>query len=543
MPAAVSSVFGRLRAAVGSFTLAQRTIAIIGVAVLAMGIFALTSWLSRPAMSPLFSGLGAEDASAVVEQLRAASVPYELADGGSTVLVADADVYEQRLAAAAAGLPQGRTDGYSLFDAMGVTSSEFQQTVTYKRAIEGELARTIGALDNVTTASVQLAIPEESVFVSEKVDPTASVFIETANGTTLATEQVEAIVHLTSAAVSGMKPEDVAVIDSTGRTLSAVGGDLTRSADQQTGAYEARTAANIQQMLDTVVGTGHATVSVSAVMEHAVSERIDETYEPVDGAPSVTEETSTETYTGTGADPGVLGAEVAAGAGEGGTYESTQSTRTNVINKSVESTTTPAGAVTRQTVAVAVDEGAAEGVDLAQLTALVTSAAGIDPDRGDAVTVELVPFSVGAAADAQAALEAARAAEEAERAAVTTRIAMIAGAIVFVVVLAIVTAVVIARRRRTAAAEPAVLTLSPVSETIDGFDALTHGLPTGLATAQLESVAGASPAAAALEPDPEPELSQMTLDRRRAEIGDFARRDPAKAADLLRQLVRDRQDA
>ncbi|WEK13062.1 MAG: flagellar basal-body MS-ring/collar protein FliF [Candidatus Microbacterium phytovorans] len=538
MPAAVTSAFGRLRAAVSSFSLAQRTIAIIGIAVLVMGAVALSSWLSRPAMSPLFSGLGAEDASAVVEQLRAASVPYELADGGSTVLVAEADVYEQRLAAAASGLPRARTDGYSLFDTMGVTSSEFQQSVTYKRAIEGELARTIGALDNVTTASVQLAIPEESVFVSEKVDPTASVFIETANSTTLSTEQVEAIVHLTSAAVSGMKPEDVAVIDSTGRTLSAVGGDLTRGTDQQAGAYEVRTAANVQDLLDTVVGAGHATVSVSAVMEHATSERIDETYVPVEGAPPATEETSSETYTGTGADPGVLGAEVAAGAGDGGTYESTQATRTNVINKSVESTTTPAGALTRQTVAVAVDAAAAEGLDVDQLTALVTTAAGIDPDRGDAVTVEVVPFSAAAATDAQAALEAAREAEAAERAAETTRIAVIAGAVLFAVVVGIVTLVVVNRRRRRAA-ESRVLTLTPVSEPLDAFDAMTQGLP----TPQLDPITPDLLATAALEPDPEPELSQVTLDRRRAEIGDFARRDPAKAADLLRQLVRDRQDA
>jgi flagellar M-ring protein FliF len=539
MPAAVASVFDRLRTAIGAFTVAQRTIAIIGIAVLVMGVFALSSWLSRPAMSPLFSGLGAEDASAVVEQLRAASVPYELADGGSTVLVAEADVYEQRLAAAASGLPRGRTDGYSLFDSMGVTSSEFQQSVTYKRAIEGELARTIGALDNVTTASVQLAIPEESVFVSETIDPTASVFIETAGGTTLPAEQVEAIVHLTSAAVSGMKPENVAVIDSSGRTLSAIGGDLTRSTDQQAGAYETRTAASVQQLLDTVVGAGHATVSVSAVMQHATSERIDETYEPVEGEPSLTEETSTETYTGTGANPGVLGAEVAARAGNGGTYESTQSSRTNVINKSTESTRTPAGAVTRQTVAVAID-AAVEGVDMAKLTDLVTTAAGIDPERGDAVTVELVPFSAGAADQAQAALEAAREAEQAERAAETTRVAMIVGAVLFAVIAAIVTAVVMSRRRRRAlAAQPDVVTLTPVDEPLDAFEALTHGL----ASPQIESLTSDALATAVLEPDPEPELSQMTLDRRRAEIGDFARRDPQRAADLLRQLVRDRQDA
>src|SRR5690606_4326211 len=157
----------RVRHLIAGFTIAQRTIALIGVAVLAMGIFAIASWLARPTLTPLFSGLSASDANAVVEQLRSASVPYELADGGATVLVPEDDVYDQRLVAAAAGLPTGGTTGYSLLDDMGVTTSEFQQSVTYKRAIEGELAATITSLDGVTAASVQLAIPEESVFVAE----------------------------------------------------------------------------------------------------------------------------------------------------------------------------------------------------------------------------------------------------------------------------------------------------------------------------------------------------------------------------------------
>lgn len=537
MPTAVTSVFARLRAGVGSFTLAQRTIAIIGVAVLVMGAFALTSWLNRPSMSPLFSGLGAEDASAVVEQLRAASVPYELADGGTSVLVPEAAVYEQRLAAAAAGLPRGRTDGYSLFDAMGVTSSEFQQSVTYKRAIEGELARTIGAIDAVRTASVQLAIPEESVFVSESVDPTASVFIETVGGTTLPTAQVEAIVHLTSAAVSGMKPENVAVIDSSGRTLSAIGGETTRSADEQTGAYEARTAAGLQQMLDTVVGKGNATVSVSAVMDNATTERIAETFQPVEGAPSTTEETSTETYTGTGGAPGVLGQDVAVG-GENGTYESTRTSRDNVVNKTVESVVTPAGALTRQTVAVAVDREAAADIDVADLTALVSSAAGINPIRGDAVTVELVTFNAGDADAAQAALDAVREQEQAAQNAAATQTALLVAGIVLTVLAAIVS-VAIRRRRRAKAAAPDVLTLTPADDLSDRFDPLAAAP----ATPEIESLTPDFLATAVLEPDPEPEISQVTLDRRRAEIGDFARRDPARAADLLRQLVRDRQDA
>lgn len=538
MPAAVSSLWTRVRTTVGGFTLAQRTIAIIGVAVLVMGVFALASWLSRPTLTPLFSGLKASDASAVVEQLRSASVPYELTDGGSTVLVPESAVYEQRLAAAAAGLPSGESTGYSLFDTMGVTSSEFQQSVTYKRAIEGELARTIGSIENVTAASVQLAIPEESVFVSQRVEPTASVFIETARGAALPAEQVEAIVHLTSAAVSGMKPENVAVVDATGRTLSAIGGTGARGTDQQAGAYETRTAASVQQMLDTVLGTGNATVSVAAEMQQATSERVDETYTPVEGALPATEETSSETYTGTGGQPGVLGTDLpAAGAGGAGTYESTQTNRSNVVNKTVESVSTPAGSVARQTVAVAVNADGTDVVDVDQLEALVTSAAGIDRARGDQVTVELVAFSDQGAQAAQAALDAAREEEQARQSAETLRTSIVAIAAVLGLIAATVAGVVIVRRRRAAAAEEPVMTLTAVDEPLDRFDALTRGLATPL----LSEAPTVPLSAVELDPDPEP--VQVALDRRRAEIGDFARRDPARTADLLRRLVRDSSDA
>ena len=168
MPTQVTSAFKRLVAGIREFTIAQRTLALIGVAVLVLGAAGLGLWLSKPSYTPLFTGLAAGDASTIVEQLQADSVPYELTAGGATILVPEEHVYDQRLKAASAGLPSSSTGGYSLLDDMGVTSSEFQQSVTYKRALEGELASTVAALDGVRTASVRLAIPEEAVFVAQK---------------------------------------------------------------------------------------------------------------------------------------------------------------------------------------------------------------------------------------------------------------------------------------------------------------------------------------------------------------------------------------
>jgi flagellar M-ring protein FliF len=540
MPQPVATALKRVQSIIAGFTLAQRTIAVIGLAVLALGIVALVSWLSRPAYTPLFSGLSAADANAVVEQLRSSSVPYQLTDGGATVLVPEQDVYDQRLAAASAGLPTASSGGYTLLDKMGVTASEFQQSVTYKRAIEGELAATISSMDGVSAASVKLAIPEESVFVSETKDPTASVFVELRNRSTLSPQKVEAIVHLTSAAVTGLKPENVAVVDQTGRTLSAVGVGATGGIDEQAGDYEARVAASVQKMLDTVVGVGNATVTVAADIDRSSNQRQDETYSPAEGAPPASEQTKTQTSKDGSTGAGVLGPDNIAvpSGGNGGESQSTEVTRNNVVNKSVQTTTTPAGALRRQSVSVAVDAAAAGTVDAAQLQSLVATAAGIDTTRGDAVTVAFVNFSQTEARAAQDALQAAQDAADAERAASLRNTIIVAAAMAVPALVALILYVV---RRRRAREEP------PVED--PDYVPLLDGHPRPL-------TAGAAPRpdpAPVTElfidppvPEPVPELelepALVTLERRRGELDALARQDPRRTADLLRGLL-ERQDA
>ena len=207
MPAQVQDAWGRVTAAVRQLSLAQRTFAVIAVAALVLGAVALSSWMSKPTLVPLFSGLSGADASAVVDQLTSAGVPYQLSDGGGTVLVPASAVYEQRVKLAAAGLPANADGaGYSLLDKMPMTASEFQQEKTYRRALEGELSRTVGAIEGVEAATGRLAIPEETVFVAAKTDPTASVFVRTRPGRELSADQVQAVTHLVSAGVEGMKP-------------------------------------------------------------------------------------------------------------------------------------------------------------------------------------------------------------------------------------------------------------------------------------------------------------------------------------------------
>ncbi|WP_331460821.1 flagellar basal-body MS-ring/collar protein FliF [Arthrobacter sp. zg-Y769] len=525
----MSAVTDRLGKTVGQFTLAQKTIAIIGIAVVALGIALLASWLTKPAYTPLFSGLEATDANSIVEQLKTDGVPYEVADGGGTIMVPEEHVYDQRLKAAGAGLPSESSGGYSLLDEMGVTSSEFQQSVTYKRALEGEIAKTVGAIDGVKNASVQLAIPEDTVFVSEKADPTASVFVETQNGTTLSSDQVSAIVHLTSASVDGMESTNVAVIDAAGTVLSAVGTGTTGSADKQATDYEERVTASVQTMLDRVVGPGNATVAVAADMNYESANRVEESFTAPQDTPALNEATSTEEYTGGangGSAAGILGPDniaVPSGGEDDGAFRSETSTKNNAVNKVTETREIPAGSLNRQTVSVALNTNAAAGLNVADLEALVGTAAGINAERGDEITVEMVSFNADGATSAQDALADAQATEEAERRAEMLQMGIIVAGIVLLVVLALIAYAMRSRRQNREAIDlgelPELDPLAPAA----GLTMLSEPAPlVSTDTASLQIVAAA-----------------VDQDRKRAELDALAAQDPVRTADYLRNLMED----
>ncbi|MCC3276454.1 MULTISPECIES: flagellar basal-body MS-ring/collar protein FliF [unclassified Arthrobacter] len=526
MPPAMNAMAGRIGTTLREFTLAQKTIAIIGIAVLALGIAMLASWMTKPSYTPLFSGLQAEDANSIVEQLKTDGVPYEVADGGGTIMVPEENVYDQRLKAAGAGLPSESTGGYSLLDEMGVTSSEFQQSVTYKRALEGEIAKTVGAIDGVKNASVQLAIPEDTVFVSEKSDPTASVFVETAKGTTLSADQVSAIVHLTSASVDGMQSTDVAVIDASGTVLSAVGVGATGSADKQATDYEERVTSSVQTMLDRVVGPGNATVAVAADMNYESANRVEESFTAPQDTPALNESTSTEEYTGAngGTAAGVLGPDniaVPNGTNDDGSFKSETSTKNNAVNKVTETRDIPAGSLNRQTVSVALNTQAAAGLNVADLEALVSTAAGINTERGDEITVEMVSFNADGATSAKDALAEAEAADEAERRAEMLRMGIIVAGIVLVIILALVAYAMRSRRQNREAVDLGELPeLDPLAPATSLAMLEPEPLPTDTASMQIVAAA-------------------VGQDRKRAELDALAAQDPVRTADYLRNLMED----
>lgn len=542
MPAPLQALFRRITATIAGFSFAQKTLAVLGILVLVLGGIGLGAWLGQPKYVPLFSGISAADAQAITDQLHSDNVPYQLTDGGATILVPQAQVYQERMKAAAANLPSSTNQGYSLLNTMGVTTSDFQQTVTYKRAMEGELANTIDAMNGVKTSSVKLAIPQPTVFTDATQDPTASVFVAETPGTTLSGSQVQAIVHLVSASTVGMKPSDVSVIDAAGNVLSTAGSTFAAGTDDQAKTYDAAVQSSVQSMLDKVLGSGNSTVVVNALMDNSSSTKTTDQYTIPTGAPVSSSTSQKETYTGTGAGTasGVLGtsattngvSNTATNSGGNGTYSSDSSTSDNVLNKTSTTQQIPAGSVQRQTVSVAVDTAAARkaGVSMNQIQSMVANAAGANSTRGDTVGVQFVSFSQANAVAAKQALAAATA--QAQQAQLTAWIRD--GVIALAVIAGLITMMIMIRRRRRAVFdEPAPL-----------FDEPTVPLMTLTAIPEPGVLGAVPPAAGAVTAGATPPAPDViAAGQRKAEIEQLAVSDPRRAADFLLALMDDRQPA
>lgn len=529
MPKVVTLLWKRISTTVAGFTFAQKTLVILAVLVLGLGIFGLTAWLTRPDYVPLFSGISASDASAISDQLHTDNVPYQLSDGGSTILVPESDVYSARLKAASAGLPSAPNQGYSLLNKLGVTASQFQQNVTYQEAMEGELANTIDAMTGVSNADVKLAIPQPTVFTDKTQDPTASVFVQLDPGTRLSQSQVQAIVHLVSASIVGMKSTDVSVVDQKGDVLSTVGGGPVGGTNTQTATYDRSAQSSVQSMLDQVLGPGNSTVVVNAVLNPATATKTTKTQTVPPGAPSTSASEQKETYSGTGqpsSAAGLLGTTTqTTGGGTPGKYTSTDVTKDNALNTTTLKQSIPSGAVTRQSVSVAVSRAAAakNGVTAPQLKKLVAAAAGVNAKRGDTISVQLVNFSTANAAAAKLALAQAAAQARAQRLQQWIK----DGGIIAAILVAGLLAGLIIRRalRETTPEEPTE------GEGLFQLPPGDHPLPEFAATPATPTT-----------PTPQASATDGSLDyrRRREEIEAMAERDPKRAAEYLRGLMDDR---
>jgi flagellar M-ring protein FliF len=508
-----------------AFPLPQKVVTVLLAIGLVAGAIVLSRVVAQPQFTPLYSNLAGADAQAIVDELAAAGVPYELTDGGATVLVPREHVYDQRIAMSAQGLPDSSQSGYSLLDEQGVTTSQFQQQVAFQRALEGELSRTIGAIDGVDAAVVHLAIPARDVFLDETRQPTASVLVDTGPGTELSGDQVRSIVNLVSSSVEGLDPGAVTVVDAEGQLLSAPGQDAAGGGDQgdATGEFEAAMAADLQRLLDVVVGPGNAVASVAADLDFDSVEATTERFVAEDAVPSLQEETTTEEYAGSGAVPGgVLGPDnygVPTGGGDGDSaYTRETRTATNAVGKVTERTVAAPGAVQRLSVSVVVDTATGGAVDIQTLEQSVAAAAGIDPERGDQLSVTRLPFDTTAAEAAQEALDEAAGAASAEERSSLIRTAVLAALVVAVVVVTVIAA----RRRR------------PTVDVLD-ITSLEEPVETGRLAA-LESAMDTSRAQLV-----EREAAALAGSARSEEVAELVERQPDEVAELLRSWLADRR--
>jgi flagellar M-ring protein FliF len=243
-----------------------------------VAIALLVSVVNRPSLGILFSNLAPEDAGTIVEKLRERKIDYELQDGGRSILVPQNSIYDLRLSLAGEGLPHSSVVGYEIFDRTNLGVSDFVQKVNYRRALEGELARTILQLNEVEGARVHLVMPARALFKEDEHPATASVVLKLRSGHRLSEGSVQGIANLVSASVEGMESRNVTIVDSRGALLSSrqdegTMASLSTSQLEMQQKVEQHLARKAQTLLEGAVGAGNAIVQVAAELDFRQVER------------------------------------------------------------------------------------------------------------------------------------------------------------------------------------------------------------------------------------------------------------------------------
>ncbi|GAA4932247.1 flagellar basal-body MS-ring/collar protein FliF [Actinoplanes utahensis] len=425
-----------------SFTPGQKAVTVFAILALAVGGYFFAAWAAKPSYQILFNNLSTKDASAIVESLQKAGTQYELANDGQTILVPRDQVNQLRLQLSGEGLPNDEGTGYSLLDQQGITTSDFMQHANYQRALEGELSKTIKAIEGVEAATVHLVMPKEDVFSDDQKKPTASVLVASKANDQLDQQQVQSIVHLVASSVEGLDPTHVTVAGSDGRMLSTGGGNTIGStgadnaAEQQTVAFQNRLNSSLQRMLDNLVGPGHSVVTTTPVLDFDQAETRTKKYSTDPSMPAEQENVKSETYSGTGnTSGGVLGPDniqVPNGGNGSGQYQQKDETRTRRFNEVEEVRRNAPGSIERLNVSVLLDSTVAGQVDPDEVQQLLSAAAGIDPTRGDTIAVASMPFDN---TQAQAVKDELAAAAAAEKAAKQTKLIQTAALVLVVLML------------------------------------------------------------------------------------------------------------
>lgn len=408
----------QIKRLVDSLSMSQRWTVLITAVVLVLGVYGLMQWRREANFKTLYTSLAPEDAGLVVQKLKEKGLEYKLSENGTTISAPSEKIAELRLEMASAGIPKTGRIGFELFDKTNFGITEFAEHVNYRRALEGELERSIISIAEVEQARVHLTFPKESVFVDSREPAKASVLIRLRTGAHLSDSSVPAITHLVASAVEGLAPEYVSVLDDHGHLLNrpkrpgaGSNDELSQAALEYQQQVEKELGAKLSATLDPLVGTGRFRTAVLADCDMSSAEQTEENYDPTKSVMVTSQITEDRTGMGavTGGVPGTAsnlpspppqksGSNTANRRTENISYQSSRLVRRTVL---------PQGTVKRLSVSVLIDqdvrwEGNAphqkrvivppDAGRMKSIHDLVAAAIGFKADRGDQLIVESLPF-------------------------------------------------------------------------------------------------------------------------------------------------------
>lgn len=388
-----------------SFTNIQKISIMIVLVAFFVFIFYLGRFLLQPNYAPLFTGLDVQEAGAVVENLKTMNVDYKVTNNG-TIMVPQEQVYSLRIQLASSGdLPLSGT-GFELFDKSKLAQTDFEQQVTYQRALQGELQRSIAAIDAVERARVHLVLPKDSVFIENKIPASASVLLKLKPGSNIHPEQVRGISNLLIGSIEGLEPENIHIIDTKGNVLSdaiQVPADSTNASNVLISQHELREKIernlenDLRRLLTPLCGPGRSAVMVSAEID---VNKIQTTTREVLPGQILSEQMdkSSGKNVGLGGAAGTTsqmpGSEYPIAGGAEGEYEEESRTRNYELGEEVVVLEQPPGAIKRVFASIIIDESVCE-IDKRAVEQIVASAIGYQPERGDRIVVQIMPFNDG----------------------------------------------------------------------------------------------------------------------------------------------------
>ncbi len=396
----VTSLLDRIK----ELTLTQKIA--LGVAISLLISVAVVSmmWISSPEYALLYSNLSPEDTAQVIKKLKEMRIPYKLKEGGR-IYVPFEKVYELRIKLASQGIPKGKSVGFEIFDKTNFGMTDFAQKINYIRALQGELSRTIEALEEVEWARIHIAMPKESLFISRQKEPSASVVLKIKPNCFLTEEEIQGIVYLVASAVPKLSPKRVVVLDSEGHLLAGAKKEdvFLSNKIKIKNAVEQELEDKIIGLLEKVTGKGKVIAKVSVDMDFSEIKKDIETYDPYNVAvrsEQVVQKKSSGFQPFPMGVPGVLSNIPSSGTGGITTKQmSVQKSVNNETNrlvnyeigKTVQSIKEAAGRITRISAAVLVD-GKYSPSDIAKLKLLVQKAIGYSRQRGDQIELVNMPF-------------------------------------------------------------------------------------------------------------------------------------------------------